>query len=146
VLDAHRAAFIIRVMNVTKFLLAVALVVAGAGCHLLDVSGANNGNTCPASPVINAGIAFPDFKDRIPRQTALAPTDTLLDVLLIFDSAITQADRDAITTAGGTNVVSVNATTTVKAQFHPADLANYVASDTGRLSDAIVYIASCVGI
>ena len=113
------------------------------GCHLLDVSGTSSTTTCPNSAVISAGVGISDFKLRIPKQTAAAPPDSVLDVALLFTTAVTQADRDTIATYGGTNVASAGSANTLKAEFKANDLAGYVANDSGRLSDAIIYIPAC---
>jgi hypothetical protein len=119
------------------------VIALGAGCHLLDVSGTNGTNSCPSSAVISAGNGVSDFRQRIPKQTAVAPTDSILDVVLEFNSSVTQADRDSIATYGGTNVASAGTATALKAEFKAQDLATYVASDNGRLSDVFIYIPSC---
>lgn len=119
------------------------VTLVATGCHLLDVSGSSSGTVCPNSAVINAGAGISDFKQRIPKQTAVAPPDSTLDVALVFSSAVTQADRDAITAAGGTNVSSAGTATALHVQFLAKDLPAYIANDTGRLSEAIIYIPSC---
>ena len=122
-------------------LLTVALI--GAGCHTLDISGSAN-NSCPTSAVITAGAGVTDFKQRIPRQTAVAPPDSILDVVLTFTSAVSQSDRDRITTFNGSNVASAGSATALRAQFEANDLTSYVANDPGRLADAVIYIPACV--
>jgi len=128
------------------FFLAAGMVAAISvidGCHLLDFSGTSSTTTCPNSAVINAGAGVSDFKVRIPQQTAVAPPDSVLDVALLFNTAVTQPDRDTITVYGGTNVFTAGSANTLKAEFKANDLANYVAHDAGRLSDAIIYIPAC---
>lgn len=123
------------------FLVAVAAL---CGCHLLDVPETKLTSTCPNSAVINAGAGVLDFKQRIPKQTAVAPPDSVLDVVLIFETAVTQADRDRIDASGGTNVSTAGTVSALKAQFTAQKLADYVTSDTGRLTDAVIYISSCM--
>jgi hypothetical protein len=130
-------------MRVVSTLLAGAVVILGAGCRLLDVSGARSSRACPESAVINAGNGVTDFKQRVPRQTAVAPPDSILDVVLIFDSVIAQADRDRIVASGGTNVSSAGTAAALKAEFRAQDLNDYVAGDAGRLSDVVIYIPAC---
>ena len=122
---------------------AVAAISAVDGCHLLDVSGTSSTSSCPNSAVITAGVGVSDFKLRIPKQTAAAPPDSVLDVALLFATAVTQPDRDTIAAYGGTNVATAGSANTLKAEFKANDLASYVANDTGRLSNAIIYIPSC---
>ena len=131
-------------MHISKALVIAAVAVVTAGCHLLDVSTPTSSGGCPVSAVINAGIGFSDYKQRIPRQAAVAPPDSVVDVLLVFDTAITQQDRDAIATYGGSNVSSAGSAVSLKAQFHAKDLPTYVANDGDRLSDAVIYIPECV--
>jgi len=117
-------------------------VVVVAACYSLDVpkSAVNN---CTVSAVINAGVGTADFRQRIPKQTAVAPADSVLDVVLTFATAVTQVDRDAIATAGGMNISTAGTATSLKAQFRASDLASYVAADTGRLTNAVIYIPAC---
>jgi hypothetical protein len=122
----------------------IAAVTIAAGCHI-GVSETNLTN-CPTSAVISAGVDIADFKQRIAKQTAVAPPDSILDVVLTFDGAISQADRDAITAAGGTNVSSASSVAGVRASFRAQALADYVANDQGRLTNAIIYIPSCTSI
>jgi hypothetical protein len=131
-------------MHMTKALFIVAATVVTAGCHLLDGSTPTSSGGCPVSAVINAGIGFSDYKQRIPRQTAVAPPDSTVDVLLVFNSSITQQDRDAIVTYGGSNVSSAGNAISLKAKFHAQDLPAYVANNGDRLSDALIYIPECV--
>ena len=113
------------------------------GCNLLNTTAIDSGSSCPSNNVIAAGAGFNDFRQRIPRQTAAAPPDSVLDVVLIFLTAYTQADQDRITASGGTNASSAGTTTALKAEFKANDLAAYVASDNGRLQDAVIYIPQC---
>ena len=122
-------------------LLAVALI--GAGCHTFDISGSPN-NSCPTSAVITAGAGETDFRQRIPKQTAVAPSDSILDVVLTFTSAVSQSDRDRIATYNGINVAGAGSATALRAQFEANDLTSYVANDPGRLADAVIYIPACV--
>jgi len=121
----------------------VASILLLDGCHLLDVSGTTSTGGCPSSAVISAGVGVSDFKLRIPKQTAVAPPDSVLDVALLFQTAVTQPDRDTIVAHGGTNVATAGNATSLKAEFKANDLASYIANDNGRLSDAIIYIPSC---
>jgi hypothetical protein len=63
--------------------------------------------------------------------------------VLTFVSAVTQSDRDRIGTYNGTNVASAGSANTLRAEFMANDLMNYVATDTGRLTDATIYIPAC---
>lgn len=125
----------------TSLSFLIAAVAAGA-CYSLDVPKSAV-NSCTVSSVINAGVGISDFKQRIPKQTAVAPSDSVLDVMLTYSSAVTQADRDAIATAGGINISSGGTATSLKAQFPAAGLASYVAADTGRLTNVVIYIPAC---
>lgn len=127
---------------VTKFAF-LAIAAAISGCNLLDTTAIDSGSSCPSSNVIAAGAGINDFRQRIPRQTAIAPPDSVLDVVLIFLSAYTQADQDRITTSAGMNVSTAGTTSALKAEFKANDLAAYVASDNGRLQDAVIYIPQC---
>ena len=118
-------------------------VIIAAGCHTIDISGSSN-NTCPTSAVITAGAGVTDFRQRIPRQTAVAPPDSVLDVVLSFMSAVSPADRDRIATYNGTNVANAGSATTLRAEFEANDLTSYVVNDTGRLTDVVIYIPDCV--
>jgi hypothetical protein len=131
-------------MRIPKALIIAAVAVVAAGCNLLDVSTPTSSGGCPVSAVINAGVGFSDYKQRIPRQTAVAPPDSTVDVLLVFNSSITQQDRDAIATYGGSNVSSAGNAISVKAKFHAQDLPAYVANNGDRLSDAVIFIPECV--
>lgn len=124
-------------------ILFLAAGTAVGGCHLLDVTGSRSGDNCPPSNVIAAGVGATDFKQRVAKQTAAAPPDSVLDVVLIFEGAISQSDRDQITAAGGTNVSSAGTASALKAEFKAVDLAAYVANDTGRLTEAIIYLPAC---
>src|SRR3954469_9178750 len=128
-------------MRYLRSVVALAGIIAATACHLVDVSGAN-GSGCPSSAVITAGAGIADFKQRIQRQTAVAPADSILDVVLVFDGAVAQADLDAIAAGGGTNVSSAGSVTAVRASFPAQALADYVAGDQARLNDAIIYIPS----
>lgn len=119
----------------------IAAIAVALGCHI-GVSETDL-TTCPTSAVISAGVNIADFKQRIAKQTAVAPPDSILDVVLTFDGAISQTDRDAITAAGGTNVSSASSVAGVRASFRAQALADYVANDQGRLTNAIIYIPSC---
>jgi hypothetical protein len=130
-----------RALFITAGMLAAISVVTG--CHLLDVSGTSSMSSCPNSAVINAGVGISDFKVRIPKQTAVAPPDSVLDVALLFMTAVTQPDRDTIAVYGGTHVATAGSANTLKAEFKANDLASYVTNDSGRLNDAIIYIPSC---
>jgi hypothetical protein len=129
-------------MPYAKASLVLVIVLAGAAaCHTVDVTGTPN-TTC-TSAVITAGNGTTDFKQRIPKQTAVAPADSILDVVLTFVSAVTQSDRDRIGSYNGTNIASAGSANTVRAEFMANDLMNYVATDTGRLTDATIYIPAC---
>src|SRR6266576_6699169 len=95
----------------------LSVVIIGAGCHTLDISGLSSNNTCPTSAVITAGAGVTDFRQRIPKQTAVAPPDSVLDVVLSFMSVVSQADRDHIATYNGTNVANAGSATTLRAEF-----------------------------
>lgn len=124
------------------FLTSVVVVTAGAiACHKVEITGTSS-DPC-TSAVITAGNGTTDFKQRIPKQTAVAPADSILDVVLTFVSAVTQSDRDRIGTYNGTNVASAGSANTLRAEFMANDLMNYVATDTGRLTDATIYIPAC---
>src|SRR5256885_15403727 len=123
------------VMRFRRILSVAAAVTAASGCHLLDVTRSSSGDGCPPSNVIAAGVGATDFKQRVAKQTAAAPPDSVLDVVLIFEGAINQTDRDQITTAGGTHVSSAGTASALKAEFKAVDLAAYVANDTGRLTE-----------
>jgi len=127
--------------NNLPILLAVALVAAG--CNTLDISGSAN-NSCPTSAVITAGAGVTDFRQRVPKQTAVAPPDSILDVVLTFTSAVAQNDRDRIATYNGTNVASAGSASSLRAEFEANDLTSYVANDPGRLADVVIFIPACV--
>jgi hypothetical protein len=129
-------------MRTTRVLLTLA-VFSSPGCHLLDVPSASSVSSCPTSAVISAGIGITDFRERIPKQTAVAPPDSVLDVVLIFDGAIIQADRDDITASGGTHVATAGTANALKAEFRAEDLTTYIAGDSGRLTEAVIYILAC---
>ena len=118
--------------------------IVAAGCHTLDISGQSSNNTCPSSAVITAGAGVTDFRQRIPRQTAVAPPDSVLDVVISFVSAVAPSDRDRIATYNGMNVANAGSATTLRAEFEANDLTSYVVDDTGRLSDVVIYIPDCV--
>jgi hypothetical protein len=122
----------------------LSIVILTAGCHTLDISGQSSNNTCPTSAVITAGAGVADFRQRIPTQTAVAPPDSVLDVVLSFMSAVSQADRDRIATYNGTNVANAGSATALRVAFEANDLTSYVVGDTGRLSDVVIYIPDCV--
>lgn len=122
----------------------LSIVMVAAGCHTLDISGQSSNNACPTSAVITAGAGITDFRQRIPKQTAVAPPDSVLDVVLSFVSAVSQADRDRIATYNGTNVANAGSATTLRAEFEANDLTSYVVDDTGRLSEVVIYIPDCV--
>jgi len=63
--------------------------------------------------------------------------------VLTFVSAVTQSDRDRIGTYNGINVASAGSANTLRAEFMASDLMNYAATDTGRLTDATIYIPAC---
>jgi len=121
-------------------------VAALCACHLLDVPETKVTSSCPNSAVISAGAGVLDFKERVPKQLAVAPPDTLLDVVLIFETAVTQADHDRIDASGGTNVATAGSVSALKAQFRAAALGTYVGADNGRLTDVVIYIASCMSV
>jgi hypothetical protein len=75
---------------------------------------------------------------------AVAPPDSTVSVLLIFNSSITQEDRDAVATYGGSNVSTAGNALSLKAQFHAKDLPSYIGNVGDRLSDAVIYIPECV--
>ncbi|MFL5615858.1 MAG: hypothetical protein ACJ796_19500 [Gemmatimonadaceae bacterium] len=131
-------------MHYVRRVVLIAAVPIAAGCHI-GVSETNLTN-CPTSAVISAGVDIVDFKQRIQKQTAVAPPDSILDVVLTFDGAINQADLDAITAAGGTNVSNTGSVAGVRASFRAQALADYVANDQGRLTNAIIYIPSCTAV
>lgn len=123
---------------------ALALAVFVAGCYTADIAGQSNFNGCVPSPVITAGQGISDFKQRIARQTSVAPADSVLSVLLTFASPVVQSDKDRIAAYSGTNVSTAGTASSLKAQFVSTDLARYVADDTtGRLSDAVIYDPAC---
>ena len=118
------------------------LIVAGViACQKAEVTGTQTDPCMPA--VITAGNGVADFKLRIPKQTAVAPADSMLDVILTFASAPTQSDRDRIGSFNGTNVASAGTPNALRAEFEASDLTTYVASDTGRLTDATIYVPAC---
>src|SRR3954463_4816828 len=82
-LTGIRARPLCSVMHISKAFVIAAAFVVTAGCHLLDVSTPTSSGGCPVSAVINAGISFSDYKQRIPRQAAVAPPDSVVDVLLV---------------------------------------------------------------
>jgi hypothetical protein len=131
-------------MRTNRAIALLSTVLIAAGCHTLDISGQSSNNTCPTSAVITAGAGVTDFRQRIPRQTAVAPPDSILDVVISFVSAVSQADRDRIATYNGTNVANAGSATTLRAEFEANDLASYVVNDTGRLTDVVIYIPDCV--
>ena len=126
--------------------LLIGALGALCGCHLLDVPETKVSSSCPNSAVINAGSGVLDFKERVARQITVAPPDSVLDVVLLFETTVTQADLDRIGTSGGTNVASAGGTAALKAQFTAQNLGSYVASDAGRLTDAVIYIAACMSV
>ena len=115
-----------------------------AACYTVDIAGQSNFNGCVASPVITAGAGISDYKQRIARQTAVAPADSLLSVLLTFVSPVVQSDKDRITAYSGSNVANAGTASSLKAQFVSQDLARYVSEDTtSRLSDVVIYDPAC---
>lgn len=132
----------LAIMPYGKATLTLVIIIAGViACHKVEITGTQSG-PC-TSAVITAGNGITDFKQRIPKQTAVAPADSVLDVVLTFASAVTQNDRDRIGTYSGTNVASAGSANTLRAEFEANDLMNYVATDTGRLTDATIYIPAC---
>ena len=118
-------------------------LLAVSACFTVDIAGSSAFNFCPQSRVITAGDGVGDFKQRIPKQTALAPPDSLLDVRLVYPSGAGQADRDRIAQYSGTDVLTGRTGAELTARFRAQDLTRFVADDTGRLSDAVIYIPSC---
>lgn len=143
--SAHRAVtFLLVVMrqaNILRSSLAAFALVAG--CYTVDIAGQSNFNGCPPSTVITAGQNISDFKQRIQRQTAVAPADSVLDVVLTFATKPDQSDRDRISTYHGSNIAITENVASLKAEFLSQDLARYVAEDTGRLIDAVIYDPAC---
>jgi hypothetical protein len=131
-------------MRLVRCAFRFGIVLSLIACYTVDVAGGNNPNKCPSSAVINAGQGISDFKQRIPRQTAVAPGDSILDVQLSYKSTVTTADRDRITQYGGTGIQAGRTDAMVTARFAAVDLTRFVADDPGRLSDAIIYIPACV--
>jgi hypothetical protein len=129
-------------MRYTKPLLVS--VVLAAGCYSVDIAGQSNFNGCTPSAVITAGQGISDVAQRIARQTAVAPADSVLSVLITFTSAVMQSDRDRITSYGGTNITTAATASSLKSQFPAQSLERYVSEDTtGRLSDVVIYDPTC---
>lgn len=121
----------------------LAAIVFVVGCTTSDIAQPSLGG-CSPSTVITAGLGISDYKQRIARQVSLVPTDTVLDVIITFTTAVVQSDRDRIAAYGGINVASAGTVSTLKAQFVAPDLASYVSEDTtGRLSDVTIYDPAC---
>ena len=129
-------------MPYAKATLALSLTLAGViACRRYEITGIQSA-PC-TSNVITAGNGITDFKQRIAKQTGAAPADSVLDVVLTFASAVTQVDRDRIASYNGTHVGTAGSANTVHAEFGANDLMNYVTTDTGRLTDATIYIPAC---
>jgi hypothetical protein len=124
-------------------LMSFAGAALAAGCYTADIAGQSSFNGCSPSPVIVAGQGISDFRQRIARQIAVAPADSVLDVVVTFTTAVVQADRDRITSYGGNNVSTAGNASSLKVEFVAADLARYVSDDTGRLSDVVIYDPAC---
>ena len=124
---------------------AIALCAAAlGGCYSVDVAGFSSFNNCPQSAVLTGGQGISDFKQRIARQSQLAPGDSGIDVRLTYKTAVTTADRDRIAQYGGTSVLAGATDGVVTARFPMSDLARFVAEDGGRLSDAVIFVSACV--
>jgi hypothetical protein len=128
-------------MRYATLLLSTAALAAA--CNGSDVTAQPDLGGCQPSTVIVAGEGISDFKQRIARQVAVAPMDTVVAVLITFTSAAVQDDRDRISMYGGMNVSTAGDASSLKAQFIPGDLARYVQDDTGRLSDVVIYDPAC---
>lgn len=129
-------------MRYAKPALALVIVLTSAlACLNTDVTQPSRDPCTP--PVIVAGAGIADFKQRIARQTSISPADSVLDVALTFASAVTASDRDRIGTYNGINVTSGGTAATLRVEFSANDLKSYVASDTGRLTDATIFIPAC---
>lgn len=124
-------------------LISLAAAALAAGCYTVDIAGQSSFNRCTPSPVIVAGQGISDFKQRIARQTAVAPADSILNVVLTFMTVVVQSDRDRITSYGGTDIATAGTASSLKAKFVGVELARYVSEDTGRLSDAVIYDPAC---
>ena len=122
--------------------LTLLILVGAIACQKAADNTAPQNDPCMPA-VITAGNGIANFKQRIPKQTAVAPADSVLDVILTFASAPTQNDRDQIGLYNGTNVANAATINALRAEFPAANLANYVAADTGRLTDAAIYVPAC---
>lgn len=122
----------------------IAMLVFATGCYTVDIAGQSNFNGCVPSPVITAGQGISDFRQRIARQVAVAPADSILDVAITFSSDVVQADRDRIVAYGGTNIVNGPTSSSLEAELVAQSLELYVSQDTTmRLSDVTIFDPAC---
>ena len=98
---------------------------------------------CEQPPLLLVGSDAVDFRERLALQIALAPPDSVLDVMLTFAGAVTAEDRAQITRYGGEIRHELGSLTNLMVRFRARALGTYLAADAGRLTNASLGLLVC---